>query len=153
MVFKGNCPTIRIYGCGLNVVVFSLNIIEIGKGQSNSRAIILKNIYINIYIFVNFLTHNSIKLKNMKSPFLRLSFLVLYFFPKDIEIGVPIVTCQTVLQNRYATSQLSWLERGANNAKVMGSTPILINPYFNSRSSRIQDLRPPSFQRWFSVLA
>ena len=34
MAFKGNCPTIRIYGCGLNVVVFfSLNIIERGKGE------------------------------------------------------------------------------------------------------------------------
>ncbi len=54
MTFKGNCPTIRIYGCGLNVVDFSLNIVEIGKKERQLTRNHPEKIYINIYIFVNF---------------------------------------------------------------------------------------------------
>ena len=50
MTFKGNCPTIRIYGCGRNVVV-SLNIVEIGKKKERQ---LTRNhpekIYINIFL-------------------------------------------------------------------------------------------------------
>ena len=51
MAFKGNCPTIRIYGCGLNVV-FSLNIVEIGKKERQLTRNHPEKIY--KYIFVNF---------------------------------------------------------------------------------------------------
>ena len=60
MTFKGNCPTIRIYGCGWNVVV-SLNIVEIGKKERLTRKHPEKYIYKYIYIFVKFLTHNQIE--------------------------------------------------------------------------------------------
>ena len=68
MTFKGNCPTIRIYGCGWNVVV-SLNIVEIGKKERQlTRNHPEKYIYKYIY-FCKFLTHNPIKLKKYEITF------------------------------------------------------------------------------------
>ena len=49
MTFKGNCPTIRIYECGWNVVV-SLNIVEIGKKERQLTRNHPEKIYINIFL-------------------------------------------------------------------------------------------------------
>ena len=65
-------------GVGWMLLFFSPNIVEIGKGEPTHTRSSWKNIYIFVHFF---LTHNPTKLKNMKSPFFKLSFLI-YFFRK-----------------------------------------------------------------------